>query len=81
MSSTRSHGYDDWARRAHHQRSARTGPSAPAPTALSGSSSGKSGLHADGVVGQDTRDSLLDNLQGDGGRRSGCYEHLPSTHR
>ncbi|NUP38998.1 MAG: hypothetical protein HOY76_18770 [Streptomyces sp.] len=37
-----------------------------------------SGLHVDGVLGKDTGSSLLDNLQGDGGRRSG---HLPSSHR
>lgn len=45
------------------------------------SSQQKSGLHVDGVVGQNPGDSLPDNLQGDGGWRSGCYEHLPSTHR
>ncbi|MGW2565922.1 hypothetical protein [Streptomyces sp. NPDC001537] len=36
-------------------------------------------LRVDGV-GEDTGGSLLDKLQG-GGRRSGCYEQLPSPHR
>ena len=75
------HGYNDWAKRTHHTRITED--------RIFGSGTEKavkrfqkaSGLTTDGIVGKKTGNSLLDNLQGDGGWRSDCYQHLPSTHR
>ncbi|MGW3115685.1 peptidoglycan-binding domain-containing protein [Streptomyces sp. NPDC001107] len=75
------HGYNDWAKRTHHHtigEDRKFGSDTYSAVRLFQQ---KSGLHVDGVVGKNTGDSLLDNLQGDGGWRSGCYEHLPSSHR
>jgi peptidoglycan hydrolase-like protein with peptidoglycan-binding domain len=40
-----------------------------------------SGLGVDGIVGQNTGNSILDNLQGDSTWRADCYNWIPSTHR
>jgi len=39
-----------------------------------------SGLPQDGVVGQNTGNSVLANLQGDSTWRHDCYDYVPSTH-
>ncbi|ARF53035.1 peptidoglycan-binding domain-containing protein [Streptomyces gilvosporeus] len=39
-----------------------------------------SGVSADGVVGKQTGNSVLDNLQGDSTWRHDCYDYVPSTH-
>jgi peptidoglycan hydrolase-like protein with peptidoglycan-binding domain len=76
------HGYNDWARRTTHSP-------VISEDKIFGDKTEKavelfqrrSGLVDDGIVGKNTGNSLLDNLQGDGGWRASCYEHLPSTHR
>jgi peptidoglycan hydrolase-like protein with peptidoglycan-binding domain len=40
-----------------------------------------SNLSDDGLVGQHTGDSILDNLQGDSTWRVDCYPLIPSVHR
>lgn len=39
-----------------------------------------SGPSTDGVVGRQTGNSVLDNLQGDSTWRHDCYDYVPSTH-
>ncbi|MEU7060974.1 peptidoglycan-binding domain-containing protein [Streptomyces sp. NPDC046197] len=39
-----------------------------------------SGVSADGVVGRQTGNSVLANLQGDSTWRHDCYYYVPSTH-
>ncbi|MFG2788142.1 peptidoglycan-binding protein [Streptomyces sp. NPDC048419] len=75
------HGYNDWAKRTHHHRISEDRDFGSKTASAVRLFQQKSHLHVDGVVGKKTGNSLLDNLQGDGGWRSGCYEHLPSTHR
>ena len=75
------HGYNDWARRTHHHTIGEDRDFGARTESAVRLFQKKSHLHVDGVVGRKTGNSLLDNLQGDGGWRSGCYEHLPSTHR
>jgi peptidoglycan hydrolase-like protein with peptidoglycan-binding domain len=76
------HGYNDWAKRTTHSPVIREDKVFGAKTQKAVKLfQRRSHLGVDGIVGKKTGNSLLDNLQGDGGWRASCYEHLPSTHR
>ncbi|GGM07982.1 hypothetical protein GCM10010129_59880 [Streptomyces fumigatiscleroticus] len=75
------HGYNDWAKRTHHKRISEDRIFGKDTRSAVKRFQKASRLTADGIVGKNTGNSLLDNLQGDGGWRADCYQHLPSTHR